>query len=144
MNRSEHLRQVRSARAVRASAKVVSLRGGSNTNAGFDGMQLMLDGMRIYLASQVGYPRLFLARRNGGYALFLQVSHGPRVWLIAERSRRVRIFKRFETAEAVCRQFDTDRVVVLLDDAVPVESQLGVGADIRVRNDENGPIPDIG
>jgi hypothetical protein len=119
---------VRSARRGRVAAKVVSLRGGTSTNAGFEGKQLMLDGMRIFLASQVGYPRLFLARRNGGFALFLQVSHGPRVWLIAERSRRVRIFKRFETAETVCRQFDTDRVVVLLDEGAPVESGLQTGA----------------
>lgn len=144
MHQSEELRQVRSARGVRAAAKVVSLRGGTTTNAGFEGMQLMLDGMRIYLASHVGYPKLWLAPRNGGYALFLQVSHGPRVWLIAERSKRVRIFKRLESALAVCVTFDTDRVVVLLDDGASEEPKVLGGADISPRHVENGPMGDIG
>ena len=121
MSRSEHLQEVRSARGVRAAAKVVVLRGGRSTNAGFDGMQLMLDGMRIYLASQVGYPRLFLVPRDVGFALYLQISHGPRVWLIAERSKRVRIFKRVETAFAVCRELGADQFVVRVKEDDPVK-----------------------
>lgn len=117
MSRSEKLLKVRSARSGRAAAKVVSLRGEMATNAGFDGMQLMLDGMRIYLRSRVGYPHLSLVPRDGGFALFMQISHGPRVWLIAERSKRVRIFKRVETAFSVCRQLGADRFSVLLEDA---------------------------
>lgn len=81
----------------------------------------MLDGMRIYLASQVGYPRLFLIPRDVGFALYLQISHGPRVWLIAERSKRVRIFKRVETAFAVCRELGADQFVVLLKEDEPVK-----------------------
>ena len=34
----------------------------------------------------------------------MQISHGPRVWLIAERSKRVRIIKRLETVLAVARE----------------------------------------
>jgi hypothetical protein len=114
MSNAERLLQVRSARAGTAAAKVVALRGGTSTNAGFDGMQLMLDGMRVYLRSRVGYPRLLLVPREGGFGLCLQVAHGPRVWLIAERSKRVRIFRRLETAFAVCRGLEADQVVVLL------------------------------
>lgn len=116
MRRNEHLQEVRSARARVADAKVRSLRGGVSTNAGFEGHQLMLGGMRIMFESRVGYPRLFMVPRNGGFALFLQISHGPRVWLIAERSKRVRIFKRVETAFPVCEELGSDRVVILFRD----------------------------
>ena len=111
------LSERRSARAGTAAAKVVALRGGMATNAGFDGMQLMLEGMRIMVQSNVGWPRLFLVARESGYALFLQISHGPRVWLIAERSKRVRIFKQIETALGVCKELGAGRVAVLLDEA---------------------------
>ncbi|MCX7153111.1 MAG: hypothetical protein NT115_11460 [Proteobacteria bacterium] len=114
MSRAEEIQEVRRARRIRAAAKVVALRGGTSINSGFDGMQLMLEGMRIYLASQVGYPRLFLVPREVGFALYLQISHGPRVWLIAERSKRVRIFKRVETAFAVCQELGADQFIVQL------------------------------
>ena len=114
MNASERLSEVRRARAATSGAKVVSLRGETSTNAGFDGMQLMLDGMRIYLRSRVGFPRVFLVPREVGFALCLQISHGPRVWLIAERSKRVRVFKRVQTALAVCKDLGADQVVVVL------------------------------
>lgn len=116
MSDSRGLSEVRSARCITSAAKVMALRGDTSTNAGFDGMQLMLDGMRVYLRSRVGYPRLFLVPRAGGFALCLQVSHGPRVWLIAERSKRVRVFKRVETAFSVCRALDAEQVVVLLNE----------------------------
>ena len=80
----------------------------------------MLEGMRIYLASQVGYPRLFLVPREDGFALYLQISHGPRVWLIAERSKRVRIFKRVETAFSVCTQLGADQFIVRLKEEAHV------------------------
>ncbi len=121
MSRSEEIEEVRRARRGRAAAKVVALRGGTSINAGFDGMQLMLDGMRIYLASQVGYPRLFLVPRDVGFALYLQISHGPRVWLIAERSKRVRIFKRVETAFAVCQELGADQFIVQLKKDEPMK-----------------------
>ena len=77
-------------------------------------MQLMLEGMRIYLRSRVGYPRVLLVPCDAGFALCLQISHGPRVWLIAERSKRVRVFKRVQTALAVCKDLGADQVVVVL------------------------------
>ena len=121
MNASERLSEVRRARAATSGAKVVSLRGETSTNAGFDGMQLMLDGMRIYLRSRVGFPRVFLVPREVGFALCLQISHGPRVWLIAERSKRVRVFKRVQTALAVCKDLGADQVVVVLAEGEAVQ-----------------------
>jgi len=115
MSELRRLSEVRSARAGTAAAKVVALRGEMVGNAGSGVGHLMLDGMRIMLQSRTGYPRLFLAPRDGGFGLFLQISHGPRVWLIAERSKRVRIFKRAETALPVCRSLGADRVLVLLE-----------------------------
>lgn len=44
--------------------------------------------------------------------------HGPRVWLIAERSKQIRIFKRLETALLVSRQLGVNQVVAVLNDAV--------------------------
>jgi len=41
--------------------------------------------------------------------------------LIAECSKRVRIFKRVETAFAVCRELGADQFVVLLNEDEPVK-----------------------
>src|SRR5688500_17728607 len=91
----ERLSAIRSARARVAAAKVVALRGDMTGNAvGY----LMLDGMRIMGQSRVGYAKVELIARDGGFALCLQISHGPRVWLITERSKRVRVWKRIDTA----------------------------------------------
>lgn len=120
MSRNQELEAVRSARRHSATAKVVALRGIMSNQEGFEGGWLMLDGLRQMLASGAGYPRLFLAPREGGFALFLQISHGPRVWLIAEHSKRARIFKSLETATAVCRAAGADRVIVLLDETTAV------------------------
>lgn len=111
--------EAKPANAGTSAAKVVSLHGEAPTFAEFDGMHLMLDGMRIYLRSQAGHPRLFLVPQDGGFALCLQANHGSRVWLIAERSKRVRIFKRIETALEVCRSLEANRVVVELDEPSP-------------------------
>ena len=94
----------------------------------FNGTQLMLDGMRIFLRSRLGHARLYLVPCDGGHALFLQAAHGPRVWLIAEHSKRVRIFKRLEAALTVCQQLEATQVQVLLVDSeaqqgMPVEQQ---------------------
>lgn len=124
MSTSQELEVVRSARRVKAAAKVVSLRGGESVNAGFEGMHLMLDGMRVYLASKLGYPKVRLVPREGGFALFLDISHGPRVWLIAEHSKRVRIFARVETAFVVCRQLGADRFTVFCDDPDAVRKTM--------------------
>lgn len=112
MDKGTRLLEVRSARAGVAAATVVALRGNVRKSEGGQVLQLMLDGMRIMLQSKAGYPRLFLTPAGGGYGLCLQVSHGPRVWLIAERSKRLRVFKRIETALRVCRDLGADQVVV--------------------------------
>lgn len=126
MSEAKPLYQTRRARVGTAAAKVVSLQGGISSNAGFEGMQLMLDGMRIYLRSHVGYPRLFLVPCSGGFALCLQISHGPRVWLIAERSKQIRIFKRLETALSVCKQLEADQVVVMLQEPKQLQGDSDV------------------
>lgn len=113
------IEEVRDARAGRVAAKVGKLRGKWSSDAEFPGHYLMLDGLRIMRASGVGYPKVSLVPRSGGFALCLQISHGPRVWLIAERSKRVRIFKHVETALVVCKELGADQVVVVVNDLVP-------------------------
>ncbi len=97
-----------------SAAKVLSLRCKTTDSAVFEGQQFMLDGLRVYLRSMAN-SWLYLVPWAGGYALFLQTRNGPRVWLIAERSKRVRIFRRVETALALCReQLEVHQVNVLM------------------------------
>lgn len=114
------------AKGCTSAAEVLSLQGDVAINAEFSGMHLMLDAMRVYIASNPGRIWLHLVPRAGGFALFLQVNRGIRVWLIAERTKRVRIFKRVETAFSVCCQLDARRLIVLLDDAPELQSEVGV------------------
>lgn len=60
-------------------------------NADFEGLFLTLDGIRVYPHPNAAIPRLYLVALRDGYALYLQARVGPRVWLIAERSKRVRV-----------------------------------------------------
>lgn len=102
------------AKGITSAAKGVVLQGETAGNAEFEGLTLTLDGIRVYLHSNAAIPRLYLVARRGGYALYLQARLGPRVWLIAERSKQVRLFKRVETALAVCNQLEVASVVVML------------------------------
>lgn len=111
-------------------AKVLPSHGKVSDSAVFEGMHLMLDGMRIFMRSNIGNTWLSLVPWAGGYALFLRQRTGPRVWLIAERSKRVRIFRRIETALALCReQLEVEQVNVLMH--VPENLQQKVDVDSR-------------
>lgn len=80
----------------------------SETEAG-----VILHLLRVALRSNLGYPNVFLTERDRGYALFFKFGHhGPRVWLIAEHSKCPRIFKRADTAFALCRDLGLSRLVV--------------------------------
>jgi hypothetical protein len=112
MSGSRGLEAVRAARRRNAAAKVEVLRGGRCDQPGFEGMQLMLEGMRIMLASRIGWVRVFAVPIEGGYALCLQVSHGPRVWLIAEKSKRVRVFRALESLVRTAVALRADHVIL--------------------------------
>ncbi len=103
-----------SAKDSTSAAKPLALQYKPASNADFEGLFLTLDGMRVYLHSNAVFPRLYLVAWRGGYALYLQARIGPLVWLIAERSKQVRLFKRVETALAVCKQLEVGSVVVML------------------------------
>jgi hypothetical protein len=117
-----------SAKHCTSAAKLLPLHGMVPDSAVFEGLHLMLEGMRIYMLSNVGSTWFSLVPWAGGYALFLRQRTGPRVWLIAERSKRVRIFRRVETALALCReQLEVHQVSVLLH--APSDLQQKVDSD---------------
>lgn len=99
---SKQLLAVRDARQGKLRAKVGDLRGGLSGFAEFPGSVLMLDGLRALLAVRMGYSKVVLVRQPKGFALCIEPSHCERIWLIAERTKRVRIFKSFDAAAAVC------------------------------------------
>lgn len=116
-----------SAKHCTSAANVLPLRCKTPDFAVFEGLHFMLDGMRVYLRSMAN-SWLYLVPWADGYALFLQTRNGPRVWLIAERSKRVRIFRRVETALALCReQLDVQQVSILMH--APLDLQQKVDSD---------------
>ena len=112
---SKELLRVRSARQHKLRAKVGVLRGGRSDSPDYPGAVLMLDGMRSLLATRVGYSRVVLVRRPEGFALCVEPSHCERIWLVAEHSKRVRIFKRLETAVTVCELLGASVALVELE-----------------------------
>lgn len=117
-----------SAKHCTSAAEVLPLRCKTPDSAVFEGLHLMLDGMRIYMQSNIGSTWISLVPWAGGYALYLRQRTGPRVWLIAERSKRVRIFRRVETALLLCREeLEVDQVSVLM--RAPPDLQQKVDAD---------------
>lgn len=117
-----------SAKHCTSAAEVLPLRCKTPDSTVFEGLHLMLEGMRIYMHSNIGSTWFYLVPWDGGHALFMQQRTGPRVWLIAERSKRVRIFRRVETALLLCReQLEVDQVSVLM--RAPPDLQQKVDAD---------------
>lgn len=112
-----------------SAAKLLPLQCELPRNADFEGLSLTLDGMRVYLLSNAAKPWLYLVAWHGGYALYLQARVGPRVWLIAERSKQVRVFKRLETALSVCKQLEAGSVVVMLQEPKHLQSETVVLQD---------------
>ena len=114
MGEESRVSRARSARRGNLRAKVGVLRGKEGGFAGVEGSVLMLNGMRALIAARVGHSRLVLVKRDGGFALRFEAAYCPHVWLIAERSQRLRIFKSVETAVGVCRELGVPEVHVLL------------------------------
>lgn len=59
-------------------------------------------------------PTLTVTTVDGGYALRLEVKHRQPCWLFAEKSGRIRIFKRADTALELCRRVGLSSVTVHL------------------------------
>lgn len=116
-----------SAKHCTSAAKVLPLRCRTPDSAVLEGLHFMLDGLRVYLRSMAN-SWLYLVPWAGGYALFLQTRNGPRVWLIAERSKRVRIFRRVETALVLCReQLEVHQVNILMHAPQDLQQKTDVG-----------------
>lgn len=120
MEESNRTLSLRSARNAKSSAKLHVLQAQASRSSEFQGKFLTFAAMRIYIESGPGFRILCLVPVAGGYALYLQLSRsfvdrGELVWLVAERSKRIRVFKRAETAFAVCKSLQANEVRVLLD-----------------------------
>ncbi len=60
-------------------------------------------------------PTLTVVTVDGGYALRLEVKSRQPSWLFAEKSGRIRIFKRADTALDLCRRMGLRSVPVQLE-----------------------------
>lgn len=59
-------------------------------------------------------PSLTMVRLEGGYGLQLEVQHKVPCWLLAEKSGKVRIFRRADTALELCLRWGVTTVPVKL------------------------------
>ncbi len=57
---------------------------------------------------------LTMVRLDGGYGLFLEVQHKIPLWLFAEKSGQVRLFRRADTALELCLRWGVSTVSVKL------------------------------
>ena len=81
---------------------------------GYSDQGLQLDALRALLQVPRNVGRLSVHSVDDGYIVGALMHGGVMVWLVAERSKKVRIFKRADTALSLCRQLGFKTVQVEL------------------------------
>lgn len=90
---------------------------------GFQGTGLLLSSFRALVEGLGDSARVRLITIEGGYALKAVVGFYTKragtYWLVSEHSKRLRVFKRVDTALALCNQFGLASVVIDLVPQLP-------------------------
>lgn len=93
---------------------------------GFCGTGLLLSSFRALVAGLGDSVRVKLVTIEGGYALTADVGFGTRragtYWLVSEHSQRLRVFKRVDTALALCHQFGLASIAIDLQPLLPQQA----------------------
>lgn len=100
-----------------------SIRGINMELLGFQGTGLLLSSFRALIVGLGNSARVRLVTIEGGYALKADVGFGVKpagtYWLVSEHSQRLRVFKRVDTALALCHQFGLASIVIDLVPQLP-------------------------
>lgn len=93
---------------------------------GFWGTGLLLSSFRALVEGLGDSVRVRLVTIEGGFALKADVGFGIKragtYWLVSEHSQRLRVFKRVDTALALCQQFGLASIVIDLVPQLPSQA----------------------